>query len=104
MSSGLTVAELLERLRPQSRGKGRLTAAKPRTKIGESVATAYPSAAPNGGIRSPLTEDSRTYYTTSATLVSSNGFFVLEYYPTESITFLDDSQQEIIVNYTNTAE
>lgn len=101
---GLTVAELLERLRPSKRGKGRLPPAKPRGKIAASVGTSYPSAAPNGGIRSPLTEQSRTYYDTVAEVKSVNGFFTLQYYPTETITFLDDAQQELVVNYANVVE
>lgn len=98
---GLTVAELLERLRPSKRGKGRLPPAKPRGKIAASVGTAYPSAAASGGIDSPLTEtvDTRVYYETLHTLRSSSGFFVLEYYNVSTVEMKDKNGREVVFAY-----
>lgn len=95
--SGTPLAELVERLAPKKRGKGRLPAAPSRGAIGISVATAYPSAAAAGSIQSPLTEQdgTRTYHATAQYVTSSDGFFVLEFFPVETITFLDAGQNEV---------
>lgn len=105
MTSGVTVAEMLERLRPKSRGKGRLPAAPSRTRIAESVATAYPSASASGSIDSPLTEtaDTRTYHETLHTLTSSSGFFVLEYYSVATVTMTDKNGREVVFEYEDVA-
>lgn len=95
--SGNTLAELVERLTPKKRGKGRLESAPSRSAIGVSVATVYPSAAASSSIRSPLTEEdgTRTYHETAQYLTSSDGFFVLEFYPVATVSFLDAGQNEI---------
>lgn len=104
--SGNTLAELVERLAPKKRGKGRLAPAPSRSAIGASVATAYPSAAAAGAISSPLTEvaDTRTYHATAQYLTSSDGFFVLEYYPVESVSFLDAGQNEVEVIFDDASD
>jgi hypothetical protein len=104
--SGVPLAELIERLSPKKRGKGRLKPAPGRSAIGESVATAYPSASAAGAISSPLTEvaDTRTYYATAQFLTSSDGFFVLEYYPVETVSFLDAGQNEVQVVFDDASD
>lgn len=104
--SGNTLAELVERLSPKKRGRGRLDPAPSRGAIGESVATAYPSAAAAGAISSPLTEeaDTRTYHATAQYLTSSDGFFVLEYYPVETVSFLDAGQNQVQVVFDDASD
>lgn len=102
--SGNTLAELVERLAPKKRGKGRLAPAPSRSAIGTSVATAYPSASDSRGIESPLTEqaDTRTHHATAYTLTSSSGFLVLEYAAVDEITFSDAVGEEIVLAFDDT--
>jgi hypothetical protein len=103
--SGVPLAQLVERLAPKKRGKGRLRPAPSRTAIPASTATAYPSGADIDGIESPLTEqaDTRTYHATTYTLTSSSGFLVLEYAAIETMTFSDAVSREVVFEFDDTA-
>lgn len=95
-----TLAEALRKLQPIKRGRGRLKPPAEREAIAASVATIYPSTGNVGsGIASPLTEDDtlREYHALDS-ITSSDGLFVIEFYPYSKRVFDDANSEQVVFN------
>lgn len=101
-NSSADIEDMIERLVPQPRGKGRLKAPPDRSALPKNSTVAFPSSGSNtgGGIDSPLTEDDtqRTYWP-DVVVTSSDGLFTLTIQPYKRRVFTDAAGREVAFDY-----